>query len=54
MATKKATLPIYKKTGNVGTLDDGDPTESPQNQVIAQEGQPCHIPDDDTPMDGEV
>ncbi|MHB1322382.1 MAG: hypothetical protein ACYCY0_12585, partial [Acidithiobacillus ferrivorans] len=47
-------IPIYKKTGNVGTLDDGDPTESPQNQIIAQESQPCHIPDDDTPMDGEV
>ncbi|MHB8247985.1 MAG: AAA family ATPase [Acidithiobacillus sp.] len=49
-------ISIYRKTGNVGTLDDGDHTESPQNQVISQEGQqcqPCHIPDDEL-TDGEV
>ncbi|MHB1266153.1 MAG: hypothetical protein ACYCY2_00955 [Acidithiobacillus ferriphilus] len=45
---------IYRKTGPLGPLADGDPTESRQNQTICQEGQGGHIPDGNTPMDDEV
>ena len=54
--TQETHISIYRKTGALESLDDGDHTESPQNQVISQEGQqcqPCHIPDDEL-TDGEV
>ncbi|MHB8115583.1 MAG: AAA family ATPase [Acidithiobacillus ferrivorans] len=44
----------YRKTGPLGPLADGDPTESQQNQAICQEGQGGHIPCGNTLMDGEV
>jgi len=50
-------ISIYRKTGNVGTLESAEATETPEILAFEQEGQqcqPCHIPEDDTPMDGEV
>ncbi len=52
--TQETHISIYRKTGPLGSLDDGDHTESPQNQALRQECQGDQLPDDDTPTDGEV
>ncbi len=52
--TQETHISIYRKTGPLGSLDDGEPTESQQNQALRQECQGDHIPEDDTPMDGEI
>ena len=52
--TQETHISIYRKTGPLGSLDDGEPKESQQNQALRQECQGDHILDDDTPMDGEV